>query len=140
MPYDIEPKFIFEYPQRFVLTDDNNIALIGRGFRYKGTTFKIKSIEGYGYTNGSILVKCTDGLDSIKYLISYETTFKKSSGISFKELSEIDFRKIKESYKWTDLDQKKAQQLFRRKLSLFAGALVSLILLLWQLFFKGRMK
>ena len=42
MPYNLKPIFYSEYPQRFYLLDKDGFELVGIGFRYETTGFKIK--------------------------------------------------------------------------------------------------
>lgn len=139
LPFKVKPKFTFEYPQSFTLIDDDNFELIGVGFRYKRSSFKIDDFLGYGYNDTSILVKAADSLGNIKYLTSYETDYKNSKGnaeISFEDVTEKYFQQVKGNYNWTDLREGKAGQVNMKRLISFAGIIISGFFLLWQLFKK----
>jgi hypothetical protein len=71
LPYNIKPKYIFDYPQSLVLLDDDDYELVGGGFSYETTNFKIKDLLDYGYNDTSIVVKCTDSSNNVRYLMSY---------------------------------------------------------------------
>mgnify|MGYP003649532492 CR=1 FL=1 len=141
LPYNIEPKFNFEYPQSFVLMDDDDFELMGIGFRYRNSDFKIKNFLGYGYNDTSIVAKVTDSLNNIKYLSSYETGNKSDNGspeISFEDMSETKFEQVKDKYRWTDLVEGSATEITMKRLLFFTGAIISLLLLLWQLISKRK--
>ncbi|MFV0290630.1 MAG: hypothetical protein ACK5IJ_07000 [Mangrovibacterium sp.] len=137
LPYNIVPVSNSQYPQRFYLKDNDDFELVGIGFSYRKNSFKINDFLGYGYNDTSIIVKCTDSLNNIKYLTSYETKYKSKKGnpeISFKDLSNSDFEKVKDKYSWVLFNNEEAQKVtFKRFLS-FLGALLSLILIVWRLF------
>ena len=67
MPYGLTPKIKFDYPQSFCLLDEDGFELVGIGFRYKQSSFRIKNFLGYAYNDTSVLLKCTDSLNNIKY-------------------------------------------------------------------------
>ena len=99
LPYNLVPISNSEYPQRFYLNDEEDFELVGIGFSYRKNSFKIKNFLGYGYNDTSVIVKCTDSLNTIRYLTSYETGYKSKNGnpeISFKDLSNSDFEQVKE--------------------------------------------
>ena len=81
MPYGLKPIFYSEYPQRFYLLDEDGFELVGIGFRYETTNFKIKDFLAYGYNDTFVLLKCTDSLNNIKYLTSYKTGYKSKKEI-----------------------------------------------------------
>lgn len=64
MPYGLTPKINSDYPQSFVLLDEDGFELTGSGFRHRQSSFKIKNFLGYGYNDTSVLLKCTDSLNS----------------------------------------------------------------------------
>ena len=80
LPYNLLPMRNSEYPQRFYLKDEDDFELVGVGFKYYTNSFTIKDFLGYGYNDTSVIVKCTDSLNVIKYLISYETKYKSKKG------------------------------------------------------------
>jgi len=141
LPYNLEAKLYSDYPQRFYLLDEDGFELIGKGFRFYGNSFTINNLLAYGYNGTSIITKVTDSLNNVKYLASYETKYKNKKGnpeISFKDLSNSDFEKIKGEYHWVELDEEKGNEIrFYRTLS-FMGAILSLILLLWHLIRKRK--
>ncbi len=136
LPYNLLPVRNTEYPQSFYLKDEDDFELVGVGFKYYTSSFTIKDFLGYGYNNSSVIVKCTDSLNVIKYLISYETKYKSKKGnpqISFKDLSESDFEQIKSRYQWLEVDKEKYYAISRNKFLSMIGALLSLILFVWRL-------
>jgi hypothetical protein len=136
MPFDLEYKFYSDYPQRCCILESDGVVLVGNGSRYYSNSFKIKDFLGFGYNDTSVVVKCTDSLNVIRYLTSYETLYRSTNGnpvISFKDLSNGDFNQIRLNYNWVIFHQKKAQEVtFKRFLS-FLGALLSLILIIRRL-------
>ena len=136
LPYNLVHKFYNDYPQNFILFDEDDFELVGVGFKYYTNSFTIKDFLGYGYNDTSVIVKCTDSLNAIKYLISYETKYKSKKGnpqISFKDLSESDFEQIKSRYQWLEVDKEKYYAISRNKFLSMIGALLSLILFVWRL-------
>lgn len=98
MPYGLTPKINFDYPQSFCLLDEDGFELVGIGFRYKQSSFRIKNFLGYAYNDTSVLLKCTDSLNNIKYLVSYETGYNRNKGrpdISFKDIDNDDTIRLK---------------------------------------------
>lgn len=137
MPYHLSPIFHSEYPQRFYLNDEDDFELVGIGFRYRKSSFKIKKFLSYGYNDTSVVVKCTDSLNAIKYLVSYETGYKSKKGnpeMSFKDLNNNDFEQVKDKYKWFEVDKEKGYAIDRNKFLSMIGALLSLSMLLIKLF------
>lgn len=137
LPYNLKPKFDFEYPQKFILLDEDDFELLGKGFKFYSNSFTINDFLAYGYNETSVLVKCTDSTNAMKYLISYETKYKNNKGnpeISFKDLSHSDFDKIKNSYKWFEVRKNISGKLKFIKLFLFIGILFSLFFLIKQLY------
>lgn len=131
------PKYNSHYPQNFVLLDEDGFELVGKGFRYETTNFKIKDFLAYGYNDTSVLVKCTDSLNTIKYLVSYETGYKSKKGnleISFKDLNNKDFEQVKDKYQWFEIDEEKENTVSFMKFIFMIGALLSLSMLLIKLF------
>ncbi|MBC8643723.1 hypothetical protein H9W95_05735 [Flavobacterium lindanitolerans] len=114
MPYHLTP-----YDERdgsrfsFTLKDEDDFELVGTGFRYQTINFEIKNLLAYGYNDTSVIVKCTDSLNTIRYLISFETGYTSKKGnpeISFKDLSINDFQKVKDKYNWFEIEKKKAMR------------------------------
>jgi hypothetical protein len=136
LPFDLEKKFYSDYQQRFYILDSDDLELVGNGFRFFSTSFIIKDFLGFGYNDTSVVVKCTDSLNTIRYLISYETGYRSKKGnpeISFKNLNNGNLEQIKRKYNWVIFNHKKAQEVtFKRFLS-FLGALLSLVLIVWCL-------
>ncbi|MBK7341201.1 MAG: hypothetical protein IPJ64_00505 [Saprospiraceae bacterium] len=137
LPYNLVHKFYDDYPQNFVLFDEDDFELVGIGFKYYASNFKIKDFLAYGYNDTSVVVKFTDSLNTIRYLTSYETKYKSKKGnpeISFKDLSNSDFEKVKDKYNWIVFSHEEAQKVtFKRFLS-FIGTLLSLVFIVWRLF------
>jgi len=140
MPYGLTPKINFDYPQNFVLLNEDGFELTGGGFRYKKSSFKIKKFLSYGYNDTSIIAKCTDSLDNVKYLVSYETGNKSEKGnpaISFKDIDNSQHIQIKESYQWVDVDEEKANATRVMKFIFLVGAIFS-ILFIVRKFIKSK--
>jgi len=122
MPYNLKPIFYSEYPQKFYLLDEDGFELVGIGFRYDDT---------------SVLLKCTDNLNNIKYLTSYKTGYKSKKGnpeISFKDLSNSDFEQVKDKYQWVEINKEKGYAIDRNKFLSMLGAVFSLFFIIWRLF------
>jgi hypothetical protein len=137
MPYSLKPVFHSGYPQSFYLKDEDDFELVGVGFSYRENSFKIKNFIAYGYNDTSVVVKCTDSLNTIKYLTSYETGYKSKKGnpeISFKDLSNSDFEKVKDKYQWFDIDKEKVYAVERNKFLSMLGVFLSLVFVVWRLF------
>lgn len=137
LPYNLVPVSNSEYPQRFYLNDDDDFELVGIGFSYRKNSFKIKDFLAYGYNDTSVVVKCTDSLNTIRYLTSYETGYKSKKGnpeISFKDLSNSDFEQVKDKYQWFEIDKEKGYAVDGNKFLSMLGALLSLIFVVWRLF------
>jgi len=137
LPYNLVPVSNSEYPQSFYLNDEDDFELVGIGFSYRKNSFKIKNFLAYGYKDTSVVVKCTDSLNTIKYLVSYETDYKNKKGnpvIGFKDLSNSDFEQVKEKYQWFEIDEEKANTIRFMKFIFMLGVLLSLIFVVWRLF------
>jgi hypothetical protein len=137
MPYGLTPKINSDYPQSFVLLDEDEFELVGSGFRFYGSSFKIKNFLGYGYNDTSVLLKCTDSLDNLKYLVSYETAYKSNKGnpaISFKDLENSEYNRMKDNYQWIEIDEEKANTIRFMKFIFIIGALLSLFFIVRNLF------
>jgi hypothetical protein len=135
MPYNLKPNDGGQFS--FTLKDEDDFELVGSGFRYETTNFTIKAFLAYGYNDTSVVVKCTDSLNTIKYLTSYETGYKSKKGnpeISFKDLSNTDFEQMKSRYQWSEVGKEKYYAISRNKFLSMIGALLSLILFVWRLF------
>jgi hypothetical protein len=135
MPYNLKPHDGFDFS--FTLNDEDGFELVGIGFRYRKSSFTIKNFLAYGYNDTSVIVKCTDSLNAVKYLISYETGYKSKKGnpeISFKDLSNGDFEQIKNNYKWIDIDEEKANTIRFMKFLFMLGAVLSLFFIVRKLF------
>lgn len=135
MPYNLKPHGGSEFS--FTLKDEDDFELIGKGFKFYSSSFTIKDFLAYGYNDTSVVVKCTDSLNTSKYLISYETKYKSKKGnpkISFKNLSNSDFKQIKDKYQWFEVDKEKGYAVDRNKFLSAIGALLSLVFIVWRLF------
>lgn len=136
MPYGLTPKINSDYPQNFVLLDEDGFELTGNGFRHEQSNFKIKIFLGYGYNNTSVLLKCTDSLNNPKYLVSYETDYKSNKGnptISFKDIENIEYNQIKDNYQWINIDEEKVNTIKFMKFIFIIGALLSLFFIVRNL-------
>jgi hypothetical protein len=135
LPYQLKPTA--DRYHSFTLLDEGGFELVGIGFRYHRSSFKIRSFLGYGYNENSVVVKGTDSLDNIKYLVSYETgnnNKNNSPEISFKDLSSTDFEQTKETYYWVELDEDSFRKIsLYRTLSLI-GIVLSLLVIVRSLF------
>lgn len=139
LPYNLDPNDY--YDRSFTLMDDDGFELVGIGFKYRRSDFKIKNILGYGYNDTSIVAKVTDSLNNIKYLSSYETKYKNNKGnpeISFEDMSKTKFEQVKKIYNWVDLNEEELIKTRRYKTLSLTGAIISLLLLLWQLIRKRK--
>ena len=139
LPYNLEPNDY--YDRSFTLMDDDGFELVGIGFKYRRSHFKIENFLGYGYNDTSIVAKVTDSVNNIKYLSSYETGYKSEKGnpeISFEDMPEAKFQQVKEKYNWVDLDEEELMKIRRYKTLSFIGAIISLLLLLWYLIRKRK--
>ena len=97
----------------------------------------LKSRIAYGYNDTSVLLKCTDSLNNIKYLTSYKTGYKSKIGnpeISFKDLNDSDFEQVKDKYQWVEIDKEKGYAIDRNKFLSMLGAVFSLFFVVWRLF------
>jgi hypothetical protein len=141
MPYSVKP---YDGPQfSFVLKDENDFELVGIGFRYRKNSFKIKDFLAYGYNDTSIVAKCTDSLNTMRYLISYETGYRSKKGnpeISFKDLDNSDFERVRDKYQWFDVDEKKADVLNSNKSISILGFFLSLALVVLSLLYPLTLK
>lgn len=137
MPYELTPKINSDYPQSFTLLDEDGFEITGVGFRYRQSNFKIKKILCYGYNDTSVLLKCTDSLNNIKYLVSYETGEKSDKGIpaiSFKDIDYESYYQIENNYQWIEIDEEKAITIKFMKFLFVVGALLILLHILAKLF------
>lgn len=135
MPYGLKPQMDRYYS--FYLLDEDGFELTGRGFRHRQSSFKIKNFLGYGYNDSSVLIKCTDSLNNIKYLVSYETGYKSNKGnpaISFKDINNIEYNQIKDSYHWIEINKDRANKVILYRTLSFIGAILSLLLIIRSLF------
>jgi hypothetical protein len=122
LPFKISPFYVCEYPQKFVLIDriykDGYSVAIGDGTRFYRSSFKINDFLSYGYNDTSIIVKCTDSLQNIRYLSSYVTEYKNKNGspvISFQDLGFADLQKISNSYQWYNVDNETIENIMAKK-------------------------
>lgn len=139
MPYGLTPKINSDYPQNFVLLDKDGFELTGSGFRHRQSSFKIKNFLAYGYNDSSIVVKCTDSLNNIRYLTSYKIGYNKEERnpeISFKDLSNADYEQVKDKYQWFELDEETYNTIGWYKFLSMLGILLSLILIIYQFFIR----
>lgn len=141
IPYNLKPRADRYYS--FYLLDEDGFELVGKGFRYETTNFIIKDLLAYGYSDTSVIVKCTDSLNNIKYLTSYETGYKSKKGnleISFEDLRNCDFVQIKNNYQWIDLDIEKRERISLYRTLFFVGAILSVFFLIRKLFNSRRVR
>lgn len=141
MPYGLKPHDGSEFS--FTLKDEDDFELIGKGFKFFSSSFTIKDFLAYGYNDTSVLVKCTDSLNAVKYLIAYETKYINKNGnpeISFKDFSDNDFEQVKSKYKWFEVDKEKGYAVDGNKFLFKLVALLSLILTIWRLIKLRRNK
>lgn len=137
MPYGLIPKFNSDYPQNFVLLDEDGFELAGIGFSYRQGSFKIKNVLGYGYNDISVVLKCRDSFNNIKYLVSYETGYKSEKGnpaISFMDIDNIEYNSIKDNYQWVEIDEEKVNTIRFMKFTFIVGVLFSLFFIVRKLF------
>jgi hypothetical protein len=135
MPYNLKPHDDSHFS--FTLKDEDDFELVGIGFSYRKNSFKIKDFLAYGYNDKSVVVKCTDSLNNIKYLTSYETGYKSKKGnieISFQDLSNHDIEQVKDKYQWFEVDKEQGYSIDRYKFLSMLGALFSLLLLIIFMF------
>lgn len=128
---------IENYGTSNVLLDEDEYNIVGIGFRYQTTNFTIKEFSSFGYNDTSVVVKCTNSLNTIKYLISYETGYKSKKGnpeISFMDLSNSDFEKVKDKYNWVVFDDEKARNITLKRFISAIGVFLSLVFIVWTLF------
>lgn len=143
MPYNLKPIFYSQYPQRFYLLNEDDFELVGIGFRYETTNFEIKNLLAFGYNDTSVVVKCIDSLNNVRYLISYETSNKSKKGnpeISFKELRNSEVEKANNKYQWFKVDEEKGYLVDRNKFLSMLGALFSSIFFVWRIFKDRKVK
>ncbi|WP_158963820.1 hypothetical protein [Myroides fluvii] len=137
MPYGLIPKINSDYPREFVLLDEEDFELTGKGFRHRQSSFKINKFLGYGYNDISVLLKCTDSLNNVKYLKSYETGYKSNKGnstISFKDIENSEYNQIRDNYLWIEIDEEKANKIKFLKFIFIIGTLLSLFFAVRNLF------
>lgn len=136
IPYGLTPKINSDYPQSFCLLDEDGFELAGIGFRYRQSSFRIKNFLGYAYNDTSVLLKCTDSLNNIKYLVSYETGYKSDKEhpiISFKDINNDKYNKIKDNYQWIEIDEEKANTIRFMKFLFIVGILLLLFIIVRKL-------
>jgi hypothetical protein len=137
LPYNLEHKFNEDDINKFCLLDEDDLELIGNGFKFYSSSFTIKNFIAYGFNDNSVVVKCKDSLNTIKYLISYETKYKSKKAnpeISFKDLSNNDFEQVKEKYSWVVFNHEEAQRVTYKRFLSAIGAFFSLLLLIIFMF------
>lgn len=139
LPYNLKPNDY--YDRSFTLMDEDGFEVIGKGFRYYGSSFKVNDLLAYSYNDTSVIVKCTDSLNNIKYLTSYKTKYKNKKGnpeISFRDIDEKYFEQVKNNYLWIELDEEKGNKIRLYRTLSFVGAVLLLLILLWQLIKKRK--
>jgi hypothetical protein len=127
----------------FTLNDEEGFELVGIGFRYRLSEFKIKDILAYGYNDTSMIVKCADSINIIHYIMSYQTGYKNKKGnpeISFKDISYEKFEQLKDNYRWVAIEDEKINEISRMKSLLMLGALLSFSIIIIILFKVVRSK
>lgn len=134
LPYNLKPNDGEQFS--FTLKDEDDFELVGSRFRYITTNFTIKDFVAYGYNDTSVVIKCTDSLNTIRYLISYETSYKSKKGnpeISFKDLNDSNFESVKDKYQWFEVDKETYYAIDRNKFLSMLGAFFSLFFVIWTL-------
>lgn len=99
-------------------------------------SFRIKNFLGYAYNDTSVLLKCTDSLNNIKYLVSYETGYNRNKGhsdISFKDIDNDEYNKIKDNYQCIEIDEEKANTIRFIKFLYIVGILLLLFIIVRKL-------
>jgi len=135
LPYNVKPHDGSDFS--FTLNGDDGLELVGIGFRFFDSKITIKDFLAYGYNDTSLIVKCTDSLNKVNYLISYKTKYKNKNNspvISFKDLSSSDFEQIKGKYRWVELDEKEAGRITLYKILSLFGVLFSLFFIVRKVF------
>jgi hypothetical protein len=134
LPFKMQPLYVLEYPQRFILIDfickDGYSVAIGTGIRHSHSSFIIKDFLSYGYNDTSIVVKCKDSLNNIKYLISY-TKYDIDNctpSVHFQDLSSARYQEINNNYEWYNVDNENIEKIMHRKYRiLFVGILLTIL-------------
>lgn len=130
------------FNSHFVFVSGKHISFLNAcafGFaviRYKQSSFRIKNFLGYAYNDTSVLLKCTDSLNNIKYLVSYETGYNRNKGhpdISFKDIDNDEYNKIKDNYQCIEIDEEKANTIRFIKFLYIVGILLLLIIIVRKL-------
>ena len=88
------------------------------------------------YNDTSVLLKCTDSLNNIKYLVSYETGYNRNKGhpdISFKDIDNDEYNKIKDNYQCIEIDKEKANTIRFIKFLYIVGILLLLFIIVRKL-------
>jgi|GEM_PF-713618 len=132
MPYNLKPRYYTTYPQRFYLLDEDGYELIGIGFKFRNSDFKIKDFLSYGYNDTSVIVKCTDSLNNVRYLISYETSHKSSRGnpvILFRSIDNEEYNRLKYCYQWIEINKEKTENIRSLKITFVLGILFFMFLM-----------
>ena len=134
LPLGICPFYVMEYPQRFILicdvSNDGYDVVIGNGVRYYDS-FSIKDVLSYGYNDTSIVAKCTDSLNNVKYLISCATKYKNKDGspiISFRDLDNVLLQKKHNNYQWYNVDVKECERVIDGKNRMLLLCILSILL------------
>lgn len=139
LPYNLKP---YDDPNSsFTIINEDDFELIGKGFQYKETDFKIKKVLAYGYNDTSVVIVCTDSIDTIKYLISYETEYKNERGsieVSFRGLSVEKFQVVRDQYNWFNVNEDEGQIIEKKRFLSMIGIMISLIFIIWGIFKKKR--
>lgn len=104
MPFGVYPRAHWPaiYPN-VTLIDADDFEMLGAGFRMLESDFTIEDVLSYGYNDTSIIVKCTDSVQQVHYLVSYVTKYKYKNGnneIEFRELDSLELKKNEKNYKW----------------------------------------
>jgi hypothetical protein len=134
MPYGLSVSK--ESYSSYALLDEDGYELAGIGFRYGMTDFKMKDLLACAYNDSSVVLKCTDDSDSIRFLSSYETGYKSKKGnpeISFMDFKNYNLAQIDKDYNWIIFDEEKANKASSFRLLSLIGVVFSFLLFGYRL-------
>jgi hypothetical protein len=126
MPFNLSPNM--DRYSSFTLLDEDGFEIVGIGFRHKKSSFCINDILSYGYNDTSVVIRCTDSLNTIRHLVSYETKYLSSKGtpsVSFREIEYHELGIIKGHYNWVNLDEETANRIYFKWLICLLGIVFS---------------
>lgn len=126
MPFNLTPNM--DRYSSFTLLDEDGFEIVGNGFRHKKSSFRINHLLSYGYNDTSILLRYTDSLNKIRYLVSYETTYLSDKGtpsVSFRDIEHHELESIKGHYDWVILDEETANSINFKRFMCLLGIVFS---------------